>query len=363
MKPLTSTQRVAAPWVTIETYRSIQVTGIGVCMPPRSVTQAELLEQLGLTGDRFASTIASQSGIETRQFFETFPEVVRHADPDYAADYHRRHAPALALGALRAAAGDMDLESFDGVVVATSTGYMLPGIAEVLAQTHGVGRRDAHRFNIVGHGCIAGLTGIEVARGLIVSEQAQRVAVICTEPQAAISPLSRDRMEVVQNLLFGEGAAALVFDAAGTGGAGLPSFVDSEQELAPDSIDSVQVRQGRHWDGTLDRKVPSIAASVLPRVVDRLLRRHRLTIPEVRHWAIHAGGRKVLDVCQQGLGLSDEQMAPSRTVLRRHGNVSSGTVFLSLDTLLKTHKPSPGDVGVMIAFGPGLVVGAFLMRW
>jgi alkylresorcinol/alkylpyrone synthase len=140
-------------------------------------------------------------------------------------------------------------------------------------------------------------------------------------------------------------------------------MIDSEQELAPDSLHAVALKQGAVWEGVLDRSVPDIAGKVLPRVVKRLLTRHGLTLDRIKHWAFHTGGRRVLEICQSGLGLTDGQMAPSYEVLRLHGNMNSCSVLFSLEKLLASSKPKAGDIGIMVAVGPGMTVGAFLMRW
>jgi predicted naringenin-chalcone synthase len=82
--------------------------------------------------------------------------------------------------------------------------------------------------------------------------------------------------------------------------------------------------------------------------------------PDVTHWAVHPGGRSILDRVQSALGLSEEQLAPSRAVLRRYGNLSSATVLFVLRTLLQRAGAAPARVGAL-AFGPGLSVEGALL--
>jgi polyketide synthase Type III len=100
-----------------------------------------------------------------------------------------------------------------------------------------------------------------------------------------------------------------------------------------------------------------------PGVVRRLLARHQLSHEEVRHWVFHTGGRRVLEGCQRALNLSDADMAANFEVLRRYGNMQSGTVLFSLEETLRTRHPQSGDHGVFIGIGPGMTVAAMLLRW
>jgi predicted naringenin-chalcone synthase len=109
--------------------------------------------------------------------------------------------------------------------------------------------------------------------------------------------------------------------------------------------------------------VPVSLKRVVRGVVERLLEPHGLAIGDVAHWLVHPGGPSVLEVVQRRLELSDEQMAPSWTVLREHGNCSSATVLLILDELLRAGRTRAGEWGVMLAFGPGLTVEATLLRF
>jgi predicted naringenin-chalcone synthase len=78
---------------------------------------------------------------------------------------------------------------------------------------------------------------------------------------------------------------------------------------------------------------------------------------------VHPGGPDIVRVIQQRLELSDEQLALSWQVLREHGNCSSPTVLLMLDTLLRSGRPQRGEWGVMMAFGPGLTLETCLLRF
>jgi alkylresorcinol/alkylpyrone synthase len=113
----------------------------------------------------------------------------------------------------------------------------------------------------------------------------------------------------------------------------------------------------------LAAEIRDIAAPMIENVLKPLLKRHGLASGDIRFWVAHPGGRKVIDNVQKHLGLTDEQLRFSKTVLRTYGNMSSPTVMFVLDEVVRNGDPQPGDWGVMLALGPGMAAEAALLRW
>jgi predicted naringenin-chalcone synthase len=162
--------------------------------------------------------------------------------------------------------------------------------------------------------------------------------------------------------LFADAAAAMILsvDEHATG----PEVVDTYCEADLASMDQMT------WTITDSRFVmelsPRIPVSLkrsVKGVVTRLLERNNLVSSDITHWLVHPGGPSILEVVQQRLELSDEQMELSWRVLREHGNCSSATVLLILDALLRSGRVNRGDYGVMMAFGPGLTLETCLLRF
>jgi alkylresorcinol/alkylpyrone synthase len=97
--------------------------------------------------------------------------------------------------------------------------------------------------------------------------------------------------------------------------------------------------------------------------LQHLLRRNGLSQADIRFWAVHPGGRKVIDKVQRHIGITDDQLRFSRVVLRNYGNMSSPTVMFVLNEVVRNGDPQPGDWGVMIALGPGMAAEVALLRW
>ena len=99
----------------------------------------------------------------------------------------------------------------------------------------------------------------------------------------------------------------------------------------------------------LSGEVPGALADALPAAVDTLVGRTR----PVDLWAIHPGGRSVLDAAERALGLSSAALEPSRSVLRDYGNMSSPSILFVLAEMMR-QEPGSGARGLAMAFGPGL---------
>ena len=113
----------------------------------------------------------------------------------------------------------------------------------------------------------------------------------------------------------------------------------------------------------LDPSIPDHIARAIGDTVEELLARHELTPADVHTWCLHPGGSRILDAAQRALGLSDEQLVPSRRVLRSHGNMSSPSVLFVLAEALAHRPPPPGAWGLLAAFGPGLGIEVCLVQF
>ena len=130
--------------------------------------------------------------------------------------------------------------------------------------------------------------------------------------------------------------------------------------LMPESEQDMSWRIGDHgFRMTLSARVPDLIQKNLRPWVVAWLADHDLSIGDVASWAVHPGGPRILSSVEGALGLSREQTRASREVLEECGNMSSATVLFILDRLRREQAPPPC---VAMAFGPGLVVEAALIR-
>jgi predicted naringenin-chalcone synthase len=110
---------------------------------------------------------------------------------------------------------------------------------------------------------------------------------------------------------------------------------------------------------TLSRDVPDLIRRHVRPWAGEWLAQHALRVEDVRSWAIHPGGPKILDAAASSLGLTDEATGASRAILAAHGNMSSPTLLFILDELRRVGAETPC---VALGFGPGLAIEAALFR-
>ncbi len=275
-----------------------------------------------------------------------------------------------AVGGALADAG-LDPAEVGLFTVVSCTGYVTPGLDILLARD--LGMTDSVQRLHIGHmGCYAALPGLGATADYVTARQKPAV-MLCleltslhvqptTESARSGSPTSEDLQQMVAHALFSDAAAAVVLEPAGSGSRPGFEVVDVVARTDTSTADHMT------WDVTdlgfkmgLSPAVPDVLARHARPVVEELLGRHGLAVADVAGWAIHPGGRKIVEVVGEVLGLPEEQLAASYGVLRDVGNCSSATVLLVLERLAQTVDVPAGGTVVVMAFGPGLTLYAALL--
>ena len=277
----------------------------------------------------------------------------------------------LGKGAVSGALADAGLDpaAVGMFAVASCTGYATPGLDIVLARDLGM-PDDVARLAIGHMGCYAALPGLVTAADAARSRGLPSV-LLCAElttlhAQPPVDTATPGGMEqLVAHALFADAAAAAVVLPGD--GPGLPAGLELLDSAVHTDVDTAALMS---WEVTdtgfrmgLSPRVPSVLARSVRPVLDRLLARHGATVDDVAGWAVHPGGPAVLDVVAERCGLPGDAVAVSRAVLAENGNCSSATVLMVLDRLLREQPPRPGELVVLMAFGPGLTLHTVLGRW
>jgi predicted naringenin-chalcone synthase len=264
-------------------------------------------------------------------------------------------APALALRAVRALEEREPLAGITHLVVASCTGFVAPGIDQLIAAELGL-PGDVERTLVGFMGCYAAVSALRLAHHIVRSEPAAKVLTVTVE-LSTLHLQEEDRLEPLLAMLqFGDGAAAALVT-------GEPRGFAIERPFAATLPESDALIRWRIGDAgfvmELSGEVPGRIAEALrdPRLRETLFAG---TDPAaVDCWAVHAGGRSVLDAVEHGLGLPPERLAASREVLTSFGNMSSSTLPFVLARLLDAPEHRRG---VALAFGPGLAAEGFHFR-
>ena len=286
-------------------------------------------------------------------------------------DLHRRYKQGAMLLARQAAErclaqAGLAARDVDCILVCSCTGYLCPDLSTILVKEMGL-RPCVQRGSLLGLGCAGALPGLQRAYDHAVAYPEHRVLLIAVEICTA-AYFKDDTMEtLVANAICADGAAACLVscrDEHGPRSHHGPMIVGFASALDPDLQDLVgfEHREGR-LRIILAAEIRDVGPALAHHALAELFAAQGIDKKDVTHWLLHPGGRKVIDRVQDELGLSDEDVAISRHVLRNYGNMSSPTVLFVLHEALERNAARPGDRGVLLALGPGLAAEAALLQW
>ncbi len=343
------------------------IASLAVAAPPYSLDQGEL-ERLAHKhyGDRLSPrskslmhAFFSHPSVKRRNFAIDNIEDIVDEDLDARAARFTHWAVELSARAVRQALDRAGINTGDvaGLVVNTCTGYICPGISTYLIEKLGFSR-SIHVYDLVGSGCGGAIPNLEMAGSLLNGNGGGPVVSASVEICTATFQMEDDLSLLLSNALFGDGASAAVLWKKPAGYA----LIASARQYIPEQRDTIRYvhRKGQLYN-QLSVKLPDLVGKAAAQVVDEVLRPLGLKPGDVRHWAIHAGGEKIIDAVKNAIGLPEDRVAAARRILARHGNMSSPTVWFVLRELEQAGI-APGEWCIMVAFGAGLSAHAFLLQ-
>lgn len=342
------------------------IARLATAAPPQTYDQSEMLALMGLAGDAFAEGIYARCGVE-RRHLGTPPEL-------WSTTLQARtaHTERLLAGLARDAVDRLDVDPERVGVVVAGTYYSLggPTLAHRLVEHCGLDPA-TDKYHLLGVGCASAVPLLRLASQALREQppgrQALVVAAECVSGFLTTCSPGDEKVKIVGSSLFGDGCAAALVELAEPGeeGASGPAILASAVHQMPDSLDEVRFHvsaDDSHMN--MSRALPVIAENDLPGLVDDFLARASgLTRGDVDHWIAHPGGRGILDGIKAGLGLDDEDVAPSAAVLAKRGNVGTPSALYVLEETQRLRAPEPGDRGLMVTIGPGVTIGLALLQW
>ncbi|RVB73122.1 MULTISPECIES: type III polyketide synthase [unclassified Mesorhizobium] len=246
-----------------------------------------------------------------------------------------------------------DARRITHLVVTTCTGFSAPGIDLDLVARCGLPDR-VERTMIGFMGCYAAINGLKLARHIVRSDPRAKVLLVNIELCTLHLRETTELEKLLSFCLWGDGCAAALVTAE-PAGVELESFhcivARERRDLMSWSI------RDHGFEMVLSGQVPAAIHEALRSNQDAILSGR--TAEAVDLWAVHPGGRSVLDAVERALKLAPTALEPSREVLRRYGNMSSATVMFVMKEMLKA---PPGLLGCGMSFGPGLTAETMLFR-
>jgi alkylresorcinol/alkylpyrone synthase len=295
-----------------------------------------------------SAILRGDSGIICRQFAVRDIGKLFDMDADELNEEFRQTAPALGAQALSAALEQAGVrpDALDALVVCTCTGYLCPGVSSYVSEITGL-RSDAWLQDLVGLGCGAAIPALRAVDGILAAHPAATVACLAVEVCSAAFYLDNDPGVIISACLFGDGAAATIWKSQpGPSRLRCHSFDTHHDPQERDRIRFEQ-RQGK-LRNLLHPSVPVLAAGAVKSLYARAEAGNRRPIGRILS---HTGGRDVLDELEKEFPQYD--FGTSRTILRRHGNMSSPSVLFALAEALRKGLPDASADWWLTSFGAG----------
>jgi len=345
---------------------------VATAVPPHDVHQAFVRFAQSQLGDRRDAALfrrmVDKSAIEHR--YSCLRPADDPAGPAVDADgFYRRggfpdtaarmrlfeqRAPALAQAAVDRLGIDGERDGITHLIVTCCTGFSAPGLDLEVVERCKL-PTTVERTMIGFMGCYAAINALKLARHIVRSETKARVLVLSLELCTLHLQETFNLERMLSFLLFADGCAAALVTAE-PDGLSLDSF---RAVLMPGTRDLIT------WT-IRDYGFDMVLSGAVPAAIHEGLRSHEREILDsgtasaIDLWAVHPGGRTVLDAVERAFGLAPAALAASREVLARYGNMSSATVLFVLERLLRS--PARGARGCAMSFGPGLIAETMLFR-
>ncbi|MCU0446989.1 MAG: type III polyketide synthase [Microscillaceae bacterium] len=355
------------------------ITAIGTANPPHQISQAQtalfMVKHLAQTPQdaRKIQLLYRASAIETR--YSVLDDFAKNHDFDFYTPSHypstatrmeifRQYACPLAVAAIRDCVRNRDLilNQITHLITVSCTGMYAPGldieIIEALALNPGI-----HRTCINFMGCYAAFNALKTADHICRSEAEAKVLIVGVELCTLHLQQSLAEDDLLANTLFADGAAAVLVESQNSQPVNLQMSA-FHCDLAPRGKQDMAWQIGDFgFEMKLSSYIPSLLQTKIQELVNTLLQKINLQMPDIQYFAIHPGGRRILEAIEKSLEIAPEKNQTAYEVLRNYGNMSSVTVLFVLKKILQNLQPAQqGQKILSMAFGPGLTLESALLE-
>jgi alkylresorcinol/alkylpyrone synthase len=259
--------------------------------------------------------------------------------------------------------GGLTSQKLGALFFASVTGIASPSIDALLINRMGL-PANIRRIPIFGLGCVAGAAGIARAADYVRAYPEQAAALVSVE--LCSLTIQRDDLSVanlISSGLFADGAAAVIVTGDEMEAIG-PQILATRSVFYPQTEEMMGWRiSEKGFRITLSPEVPGLIREHLGHDVDAFLADHGYQRSDIKSWVLHTGGPKVLEATAAALDLHNGQLDASWDCLKRVGNLSSASVLVVLEDVMRNRRPEPGTLGILAAMGPGFCSELLLLQW
>lgn len=359
------------------------ITSIATATPDHRIAQERIAEFMARAMEfrngesKKLKAIFRSSGIQYRhsvladygrvEGFDFFPNDLTAPFPSTAQrlEVFRKHALPLSVKAAAEALQKSGVarEDITHLVVVCCTGMYAPGLDIELIGALGL-RNTVHRTAVNFMGCYAAFNALKLAQAFCKADSQSKVLIVTTELCSLHFQRQATDDNMLANALFADGSAALIVE----GVSGRNSALQLEMsgffsDIAPASDDMAWSIGDLGFEMKLSSYVPDIIQQGIRQLTERLLDQLNKKFSDIRHFAIHPGGKRILDVIEKELSITKEDNWAAYEVLKNFGNMSSPTVLFVLQRLTeKLTQSHAGENILSFAFGPGLTMESMVLQ-
>jgi predicted naringenin-chalcone synthase len=253
-----------------------------------------------------------------------------------------------------------DTSSITHLITVSCTGFSAPGFDMHLVKELSLAP-STRRYHIGFMGCYAALTGMSMAQTICRAEPDARVLLVNVELCSLHFQQKYDLDTMVANAIFSDGVSAALISAHEEDSTGNRISLDvfRSQYLNDSEKDMAWKLGDTGFDMKLSAYVPRIIYKNIDEILEGILSKSQFTAKDIDIWAVHPGGKAILEKVEQSVGLQHSDLQVSYDVLKEYGNMSSATIMFVLQRIL--HDDRSGNI-LALAFGPGLTVETGLLR-
>ena len=240
------------------------------------------------------------------------------------------------------------------LITVSCTGFFQPGPDFAILEALGL-HANVERYHLGFMGCYAAFPALRMAKAFCEANPDAVVLVVCLELCSLHVQWTAEMDDLLAGSVFADGASAAIISARKPVGPALRIDAFASAIAPAGESDMAWTIGDIGFKMRLSSYVPEIIQANIEEAIQPVLEKCGQTQASISRWAVHPGGRAILDKVEKGLALSPGDLAASREILRRCGNMSSATILFVLQEIL-SGSVEPGEATLAMSFGPGLTV-------
>ncbi len=248
------------------------------------------------------------------------------------------------------------------VITVSCTGFYAPEPAFQIVSELGL-PTSTERYHVGFMGCFGVFPALKMARSFCEANPEAAVMIVAVELCSLHLQSSEETDSLISAAVFADGAGGAIVSSKkpekGKPAYRLDAFQTSIVENSEEDMAWTVGDTG--FDMTLSTSIPDILQSNLNAALQPIMDSYKLSYDEIANWAVHPGGRAILDKIEQNVPLQPSQLKASRWVLANYGNMSSATILFVLKKLLDNSMQTKTERTLAMSFGPGVTVESALL--